>query len=91
MKKKMRLFKNDRFGIKEKIFNIRIRKSLKDCADINSRIINLTVRGIDSIGIPRTDDEVERLRTYVAAYDKSITELETHVKYARLYLESSDK
>lgn len=91
MKKKMRLFKNDRFDIKEKIFNIRIRKSLKDFADINSRIINLTVRGIDSIGIPRTDDEVERLRKYVDAYDKSIAELETHIKYARLYLESSDK
>lgn len=91
MKKRMRLFKNDRFGIKARIFKLKLSNSLKEHANISCKLVNIAIKAIDNIGIPTTDKDIERLRKYVDIYDNSIAELEKHVKYARIYLKPSDK
>lgn len=90
MKRKQRLFKNDILGIKEKIFRHEVDKQLKRFAHINSELIRLSVICIDNIGIPKNNEDIQALKKYVSIYDKTISDLEKHIRYARLYLESED-
>lgn len=86
-KAKMRLFKNDPFGIKFKIFDMRLRKCLKEEVVFRGKAIATYLNIVNIIGIPRDDEEKEVLRKAVEEYDKMIQEIDnTTLRYARLYL-----
>lgn len=85
-KRKLRLFKNDPFGIKEKYFKFRVEKAIKDGTKIRTKALRVYLNIVNDICIPRDDEEKEILRKVVKRYDETIAELEKSMKYARLYI-----
>lgn len=87
-KVKLRLCKNDPFGVKHKIFMLRLERHLKAWININTKAIAVCLNAINVIGIPRDQEEKNVLEKAVTEYDKAISDIEeTFLKHARMYLE----
>lgn len=93
LRRKLRLFKNDPFGIKEKYFGFRVEHCLRKSVEIRTRALRVYLNIVNDICIPRDDEEKEILRKAVKRFDETIEELEENLKYARMYIqeESEDK
>ena len=86
-KRKLRLFKNDPFGLKERYFKWRLKNCIRKGIEIRTNGLKLFLTVATEIGIPRSEEEKEMLRKSVKRYDESIAEFEKTMKYARLYIE----
>lgn len=86
-RRKLRLFKNDPFGIKEKYFRWRLKVCIRKEIEIRTKGLKLFLTIATEIGIPRNEEEKEMLIKSVKRYDESIAEFEETMKYARLYIE----
>ncbi len=88
IKRKTRLFVNDPFGIKERIFRMKLRKCLKDNVQYRTKALGIYLNAMNIIGIPRNEEEKEILVNAVSKYDEALQELEnTTLKYARIYIQ----
>ena len=85
-KTKLRLFKNDPFGIKEKIFRIRLEHHLKISVKVMTKALAGYLNIVNEIGIPRSDREKDLLRKVISGYDDTIQKLEDNLRYARMYI-----
>lgn len=85
--KRRSLFKNDPFGIKGKYFFWRLERHIRKNTEVRTKAIKVYVNIINKIGIPENDEAKELLRKVVKSYDDAIAELETSVKYARMYIQ----
>lgn len=88
-RRKLRLFKNDPFGIKEKYFFYKVKKHIKKGFKIYTKSLKVYLNIVNEIGIPREEKEKEMLRKTVKSYDETISKLEENLKYARIYIEES--
>lgn len=84
--KRRSLFKNDLFGIKGKYFFWRLERHIRKNTAVRTKAIKVYVNIINDIGHPTNDEAKEFLRKVVKSYDDAIVELETSVKYARMYI-----
>lgn len=89
-KKKLRLFKNDPFGIKYKLFCIRTDWLMKKGIRVRTKSIATYLYVINAIGIPKDDEQTELLKKAVNGYDKMVQEIENILRYARMYIEEDE-
>lgn len=90
-RRKLKMFKNDPFGIKYEIFCIRLNYCLKKEIGLRIQALALYLNAINTIGIPRDDEEKILLKEAVRKYDETVNELEEHLRYARMYVEDESK
>lgn len=88
--KRRSLFKNDPFGIKGKCFFWRLERHIRKNTAVRTKAIRVYVNIINDIGHPANDEAKEFLRKVVKSYDDVIEELETSVKYARMYIREDE-
>lgn len=86
----IRLFKNDPFGIKYKIFNIKMDYYFKKIVKNRAKALVLYLETVNLIGIPRDDTEKEMLKDIINRYDETIQELEKYLRYSRMYVEENN-
>lgn len=86
----IRLFKNDPFGIKYKIFNIEMDYYFKKLVKNRTKALALYLETVNLIGTPRDDTEKEMLRDVINRYDETIQELEKYLRYSRMYVEEEN-
>lgn len=89
-KKKLRLFKNDPFGIKYKLFCIRTDWLMKKGIRVRTKSIATYLYVIDAICIPKNEEQTELLKKAVNRYDKMVQEIENTLRYARMYIKDGD-
>lgn len=89
-KKKLRLFKNDPFGIKYKIFCMRLEWLMKKGIRVRTKSIATYLYVINTICIPEDDEQTELLKKAVNGYDKMVQEIESTLKYARMYIKEDE-
>lgn len=90
-RRKLRLFKNDPFGIKEKYFGFRIEHCLRKGVEIRTRALRVYLNIANDICHPRDEEEREILKKVIKRFDETIAELEENLKYARLYIEEESE
>lgn len=89
-KKKLRFFKNDPLGIKYKLFCIRLEWLMKKGIRVRTKSIATYLYVINTICIPKDDEQTELLRKAINGYDKMIQEIEASLKYARMYVKDGE-
>ena len=87
MKRKIRLFKNDPFGIKEIFFRLQLDKCMKERVKVRTNALKFYLNTINKIGVPRNDKEMLMLKTLLRNYDERISEFEEDLRYARMYIQ----
>ncbi len=85
--RKIRLFKNDPFRIKEKYFSWKLKYHVRKGTKIRTQALRVYLNIVNDICIPTDDEEKEILKKVIKKYDEAIVELEKNIKYARLYIE----
>lgn len=88
---KMKMFKNDPFGIKYKIFRFKLKHALKASVKLRTKALAIYLNLVNDIGIPRDDEEGELLKKIVSRYDETIQELEQNLRYARSYIKEDNE
>ncbi len=89
--RKLRIFKNDPFGIKEKYFKWRLERCIRKVSEIRTKALRVYLNIVNDICIPRNYEEKEILKKVIKRYDETITELEKSMKYARLYIKEESE
>lgn len=89
--RKLRLFKNDPFGMKEKYFGFRLKHCLRKGVEIRTRALRVYLNIVNDICIPRDDEEKEILKKVIKRFDETIVELEENLKYARMYIQEESE
>ena len=87
----MKMFKNDPFGIKYKIFRFKLKYALKASVKLRTKALAIYLNLVNDIGIPRDDEEGELLKKLVSRYDETIQELEQNLRYARSYIKEDNE
>lgn len=90
-KKKLRMFKNDPFGLKWKLFCIRLKWLMKKRIKVRSKSIATYLYVINAIGTPRDESQTDILKRAVDGYDKTIQEIEHSLRYARMYVKDGEQ
>ena len=90
-RRKLRLLKNDPFGLKELYFKWMIRRCLEKGIDVHTKALKSYLNIVNSIGTPRTKQETELLKKVIKIYDETIMYLEENLKYARLYIKDESE
>lgn len=90
-RRKLRLFKNGPFDIKEKYFRFRLERSIRKGVQIRTRALRVYLNIVNDICIPRDDKEKEILKKVVKRFDETIAELEKNMQYARLYIQEESE
>ena len=90
-KVKLRMFKNDPFGIKWKIFGIRLKHWMKTGIKVRTKALAAYLNIVNDIGIPRDDEEKEFLKKVVGSYDETIQKLEENLRYSRMYIKDDEE
>lgn len=90
-RRKLRLFKNDPFGIKEKYFGYRLNHCIRKGVGIRTRALRIYLNIVNNICIPRDEEEKEILKKVVKRFDETIAELEKNMGYARLYIQEESE
>lgn len=91
VRRKLKLFKNDPFGIKEKYFGFRLEHYLRKGVEIRIKALRVYLNIVNDICIPRDDEEKEILRKAIKRFDETISELEENLKYARMYIQEESE
>lgn len=86
-RRKLRLFKNDQFGLKEIYFKFRLERHIKKGVKIHTKALRTYLNIANKISIPRDEKETEILRKVIKSYDETIIELEKNLEYSRLYIQ----
>lgn len=86
-RRKIRLFKNDPFGIKYKMFDVVMHYYFKKIVKNRTKALALYLDTVNIIGIPKDDKEKEVLKDVINRYDNTIQKLEEDMKYPRMYIE----
>ena len=90
-RRKLRLFKNDPFSIKEKYFRFRLEHSMRKGVQIRTKALMVYLNIVNDICIPIDEEEKEILRKVVKRFDETIAELEKNMQYARLYIQEGSE
>lgn len=86
-RRKIRLFKNDPFGIKYKMFDVAMNYYFKRIVKNRTKALALYLETANMIGHPADDKEKEVLKDVINRYDNTIQKLEEDMKYPRMYIE----
>ena len=81
--KRHRLFKNDFFGIKEKRFLRKVTKRLLNINKLHADGIKCLLDMVTIIGIPRNEEERDKLKWACEKYDTLIEEINSNIDRAR--------
>ena len=90
-KRKLRMFKNDPFGIKYKFFCIRLEWLMKKGIRVRTKSIATYLYVINAIGIPENEEDTEVLKKAINGYDKMVQEVEQTLRYARTYIKDGEE
>ena len=90
-RKKLRLFKNDPFGIKEKYFKWKLEQSIRKGIDIRTKALRVYLYIINDICVPRDKEEQEILKKAISEYDRVIAELEKSIKNERIFAQDESE
>lgn len=86
----IRLFKNDPFGIKYKMFDVMMHYYFKRVIKNRTKALALYLETANLIGFPTSDKEKEVLKDVINRYDETIQKLEEDLRYARMYIEEEN-
>lgn len=78
-----RLFKNDFFGIKEKVFFRKVTKRLLNINKLSAEGIKCLLDIVTIIGIPRNEEERDELKWACERYDSLIEEINSNINRAK--------
>lgn len=79
-RKKRSIFRNDFFGIKDKLFMWRITNSIKKRNHLMGKLLESLLNITMSISIPITEEEAVKLEKVYESYQNLISEIENDMK-----------
>lgn len=91
LKRKLRLFKNDPFGVKAWYFDWLLHRSLRRRNKLYTQCLRICLDVIHEIGIPRNDEEAACLKKAVERYEEINAELNDSLRYAKLYIKCKEE
>ena len=85
------IFKNDKFNIKFKIFDLKMNHLIKSEFKLRTKALYKMLKYINKIGIPANEDDYKSLKLAINFYDENIKELESNLHIAREYIKNMKK